>query len=105
MGTVPAISEAAIWARLISPENTCLSPEAARSLLELRFSEQDQARMNELAQKNRDGLLTAEERQELESYVKVRDVLSLLHLKARKSLKSSPPRSVDKHPSVGTITV
>ena len=88
MPSVAAISEAAIWSRVIGPEKNGLSPEAARSLLELGFSEQDQSRMNDLAQKNQEGLLTAAERQELESYVKVGDVLSLLHLKARKSLKS-----------------
>jgi hypothetical protein len=88
--TVPTItttSEAAIWARIIEPEKNGLSSTAARSLLELRFSEWDLAHMNELAQKNQDGLLNDAERQELESYVKVGDVLSLLHLKARRSLQ------------------
>jgi hypothetical protein len=85
--TATASSEATIWARVIVPEKNGLSREAAHSLLELTFSEEDKARMNELAQKNREGLLSAEERRELESYVKVGDVLSLLHLKARKSLK------------------
>lgn len=80
------IGEAAIWARLIDPEKNGLSPEAARSLLAITFSVEDKARMGELAEKNGAGRLTAEERQELESYVKVGDVLSLLHLKARKSL-------------------
>ena len=79
--------EATLWRRLIMPEKDGLSPEAARSLLQISFSDADVARMNELAQKNRDGLLCDEERQELEAYVKVGDVLSLLHLKARKSLK------------------
>jgi hypothetical protein len=87
MPTAKISSEAAIWARIIEPEQNGLSPEAARSLLELRFCERDVARMNDLAQKNREGLLTAAERQELEGYVKVGDVLSLLHLKARKSLR------------------
>jgi hypothetical protein len=83
----PASAEAIIWTRVIEPEKNGLSRTAARSLLELTFSERDQARMNELAEKNRQGLLTAEERLELEGYVKVGDVLSLLHLKAAKSLK------------------
>jgi hypothetical protein len=85
--TATATSEAAIWARVIAPEANGLSPEAARSLLGLGFSERDKSRMNELAEKNREGQLSAEERQELEAYVKVGDVLSLLHLKARKSLQ------------------
>jgi hypothetical protein len=78
--------EAAIWARIVEPDKNGLTPEAARSLLQLRFSERDLSHMNELAQKNRQGLLSDAERQELEGYVKVGDVLSLLHLKARKSL-------------------
>lgn len=81
-------SEAAIWTRIIAPEKNGLSQEAARSLLELGFSERDKERMTELAQKNQEGLLNDKERQELEGYVKVGDVLSLLHLKARKSLRS-----------------
>ncbi len=85
--TVIASKEATIWMRVIEPEKNMLSREAAHSLLGLKFSEEDKARMNELAQKNREGRLSAEERLELESYVKVGDVLSLLHLKARKSLK------------------
>ncbi len=68
------------------PEKNDLSPETARSLLELTFAEGDKARMNDLARKNREGVLTDDERRELALYVKVGDVLSLLHLKARKSL-------------------
>ncbi|MCC6421680.1 MAG: hypothetical protein IT429_25965 [Gemmataceae bacterium] len=80
-------SEGAIWSRVLQPEQNGLSPDAARSILQLRFSDQDRARMNELAEKNQEGRLSADERKELESYVKVGDVLSLLHLKARRSLR------------------
>jgi hypothetical protein len=82
-----AASEGAIWARVIGPEQNGLSRAAARSILELRFSEADLARMNELARRNNEGQLSPQERKELECYVKVGDVLSLLHLKARKSLE------------------
>jgi hypothetical protein len=82
-----AISEAAIWKRVIMPEKNGLSHAAARSLLKLRFSKADKDRMNDLARRNQEGLLSTSERDELEGYVKVGDVLSLLHLKARKSLK------------------
>ncbi len=71
----------------IESERKGLSPTATRSLLEVRFSELDLDRMNELAQKNQQGLLSDAEREELEAYVKVGDVLSLLHLKVRKSLQ------------------
>jgi hypothetical protein len=87
MRTATTVSETAIWARVVEPEKNVLSPASARALLKIRFSKQDKARMNQLAAKNRDGLLTPEEREELEGFVKVGDVLSLLHLKARKSLK------------------
>lgn len=86
MQTVTTTSEAAIWARVIEPEKNGLSSAAARSLLKVNFSKRDLTRMNELAQKNQQGLLSSAEREELEAYVKVGDVLSLLHLKARKSL-------------------
>ena len=87
MSTTTQLSgDGAIWARIIEPRRNGLSPEAARSLLALSFSEQDTQRMNELAERNRHGTLSETERQELESYVRVGDVLSLLHLKARRSL-------------------
>jgi hypothetical protein len=85
VGTTQA--EAAIWARVIEPEKNGLSAEAARSLLGLGFSEGEKARINDLAARNAEGLLSSLERQELEGYVKVGDVLSLLHLKARRSLQ------------------
>jgi len=84
--TVTPLTEAEIWTRIIMPEKNDLSPETARSLLELTFAEGDKARMNDLARKNREGVLTDNERKELALYVKVGDLLSLLHLKARKSL-------------------
>src|SRR4051794_31182092 len=84
--TALAPGEAAIWARVLESEQAGLSREAARSLLALTFDDRDRARMNELAAKNRDGTISAAERKDLESYVKVGDVLSLFHLKARRSL-------------------
>lgn len=82
-----ANTEVTIWARVIEPEKNGLSPDAARSILGLTFGDKDKVRMSELAEKHREGLLTPEEVHELENYVKVGDVLSLLHLKARKSLR------------------
>jgi hypothetical protein len=81
-------TESAIWVRVIQTNTDGLSPDAARSILKLGFSEQDKARMHDLAQRNNEGLLSERERRELEDYVRVGDVLSLLHLKARKALKA-----------------
>jgi hypothetical protein len=88
-GTMQATTttvEAAIWGRVMGPQTNGFSPAAARAILKVGFNEEDHSRMHELAQKNREGTLSEAERQELEAYVKVGDVLSLLHLKARRSL-------------------
>jgi hypothetical protein len=83
-------TEAQIWTRIVQPDEDLLSPAAAESLLRLKFAEQDIARMNDLAEKNRQGLLTEEERKDLESYVRVGDILTLLHLKARRAMDRRP---------------
>jgi hypothetical protein len=93
-GTMSAVAarttDAQIWSRIIPPDENLLTPEAAESLLRLKFAENDIARMNDLAQKNQEGLLTEEEREELESYVRVGDLLSLLHLRARRAVGHRP---------------
>ena len=45
--------------------------------------------MRELAERNQDGRLTSEEREELENYVKAGHFLALLHSKARRSLRAA----------------
>ncbi len=65
--TVTPLTEAEIWNRTIMPEKNDLSPVAARSLVELTLAEGDKARMNDLARKNREGVLTDDERKELAS--------------------------------------
>jgi hypothetical protein len=84
-------SEAAIFGRLFETRNGSFSQELARAILEVAFSETDQTRMEELAQKNQRGLLTPKEREELRNYVKVGDLLAILHSKARQVLKKHKP--------------
>ncbi len=92
--TAAPVTESQVWGRIIAPDAPGFSKEAARSILDLKFSEADQARMNELARRNREQGLSEEERKELEAFVKVGDVLSLLHLKAMRVLNYQPnPRS------------
>ena len=81
--TRPETSQAVIFARLFEGHNGNLSHLVARQILQLTFSEQDQARMEELAQRNQQGGLTAQEHEELTNYVKVGDLLAHLHSKAR----------------------
>ncbi len=81
-------SEIEIFARLIKADQSDLSRELARYILKLGFEEKDQNRMRELAERNQDGHLNSDEREELENYVKAGHLLALLHSKARRSLKA-----------------
>jgi hypothetical protein len=85
--TQPASTELAILGRVLEPEEPTLSPEAARSILELDFRPKDRERMEELAAKARKGTLSPEEEVEIDSYEKAGHVLSLMKAKARVSLK------------------
>jgi hypothetical protein len=85
------ITEADVFSRLIDASNPTLTPEAAAGILQLAYSQADHARMAELASKSNAGTLTPEDRRELESYVFVGDVLSLMKSKARSSLRKHSP--------------
>jgi uncharacterized protein YnzC (UPF0291/DUF896 family) len=80
-------SEAAILNRVIDPEAPTLTPDAARSILALGFRQADIDRMNQLAEKNRQGKLTAEEDAALNNYLHVGRFIGLVQAKARKSLQ------------------
>ena len=56
------------FSSVIAPTNPDFTPEAARSLLQLRFSAEDISRMNELAAKSRAGALTDDEERMLEGF-------------------------------------
>ncbi len=81
-------SEIAIFARLINAEDGDLARDLARYILTLGFNEEDQARMRELAERNQEGALASDEREELQNFVKAGHLLALLHSKARRSLKA-----------------
>jgi hypothetical protein len=82
-------SEMAILRRVVDPEQPFLSAEAAQALLRLNFSADDRTRMNQLAAKNRSGKLTPTEEQELNSYIRVGQMLGILQSKARRSLRAA----------------
>jgi hypothetical protein len=88
-------SEMAILRRVVDAEEPFQSAEAARAILRLRFSEQDEARMNRLAAKNREGKLKPEEEEELNNYIRVGQTLGILQSKARRSLKAHRSESGD----------
>jgi hypothetical protein len=80
-------TETAILERVLDPNKDDMSPEMVRYILGMDFPPADVARMDELAEKARDGTLSAPEQFEIEEYRRVADLLALLQSKARRSLK------------------
>jgi len=79
--------EPVIWARLIQAPKMPISPETAQYLLSLDFSEADHARMQELMDRSNEGALTHDEKAELDGYVNIANVLSVMHSQARVALR------------------
>jgi len=91
----PAVTspETEILSRVVGPQNPSFTPEVARSILELRFSDSDVDRMNELAAKAREGTLSDDEKSELHGYLFVGAMVDLMHSKARCTLRRSAGNS------------
>lgn len=77
----------AVLDRLIEPSEKTLTPDAARTLLSLKFQQRDERRMNQLAEKARRGTLSAAERTEAEQYNLISHMVALLQAKARGALR------------------
>ena len=75
--------------RLLRPLRRELSAELAGALLRLKADTEVQSRYDELAGKNTEGVLNAEERAELESLVRANSILSLLKAEAHAFLQQS----------------
>jgi len=82
-------TESEILAEVIAPHQGDLSVEVAHSFLSWKFTDEAVARMTSLAERNGRGAITAEERQELENYLRVGSLINLLQAKARLSLSSA----------------
>lgn len=82
-----------ILERVISPQRGGFSPELAREVLKFAFPPEDRTRYQQLSSKAQDGLLTPEERAELEDYLDVDDLLMILKAKAQVSLRDPNPQS------------
>jgi hypothetical protein len=80
---MPANDIAQVLDRLLAPVLRSLTPESAKRLLDLRADAADQARMDELAIRCNEGLLTSEERSEYETYVGAATVIAVLQARAR----------------------
>jgi hypothetical protein len=80
-------SEVSILNRILRPDDPTFSPEGARDILSLGFSESDTQRMRELSARARAGTLTAEEDAEAGRYELLGHLLGILQSKARRSLR------------------
>lgn len=77
------LTEAHILEQVVTSDQAGMSLESARAILDLRFDPSALRRMNELAEKNRQGTLTESEREEMDKYVRVGNFLNLMQAKAR----------------------
>lgn len=86
-------NEVTILARVLSNGRDRLPRKWAQQLLDLGFSHDDKARMNELAERNRQGMLSDAEKEELIGFAKAGCILGILHSKARRELRAKPKRT------------
>ena len=73
--------------RLLEPFADCLTPEVAAKVADLRADDATQARIDYLADRANDGLLSDEERDEYAGYLHAIDVIAVLQAKARSQLR------------------
>lgn len=80
------MTESDILDEVVAPDAADLSPEAARSLLELRFTPRATRQMQKLLDRNNNGTITPDEELTLDHFRRVGLLLDLLQVKARLSL-------------------
>jgi len=73
--------------RLLEPLAGCLTPEVAAKVADLRADDAVQDRIDYLAERSNEGLLTAEEREEYAGYLHAIEVITVLQAKARALLR------------------
>lgn len=78
-----------ILSRVIEPDEADFSPEVARAFLKWKFPLADEQRVDELSLKAQEQSLSPEERAELEDYIRVADLVTILQSKSRLSLKKA----------------
>lgn len=71
---------------IVAPQEPTLPVSLARALLKLSLRPDQQAEIDNLLDRNNDGTITPAERERLEGYVRVGNLLSLLQAKARASV-------------------
>jgi hypothetical protein len=73
--------------RLLEPFAYCLPPDVAAKIADLRADETTQARIDYLADRANEGLLTDEEQDEYACYLQGINVISVFQAKARAQIR------------------
>lgn len=73
--------------RLLEPLAGCLSPDVAAKVAEMRADDAMQDRIDYLAERANEGLLSDDERDEYAGYLHAIDVIAILQAKARSLLR------------------
>ena len=81
------VSEVAVLRRIIEPDKPLFSPRMARAILQWKFADEDEQRMEMLLEKARQRKLTRAEKADAEAYERVGHLVSILQAKARASLR------------------
>ena len=85
---MPAAARFEIFAESLAPVESCLNGESARALLELPPNPRVQARVDELAEKCNEGVLTPAEQSEYDALIWADHFLGILQAKARHHLET-----------------
>jgi len=79
-----------IVSSVLDPFTECLTPEAAKRIAAFQAAPATQSRLDDLADKANEGLLTADEQAEYDRYRSVFHFVTILQSKARAYLKRHP---------------
>jgi hypothetical protein len=77
----------AMLEQLANLDARSMSTETARRLLQITFEPEHKQRVSVLSEKARNGTLLPAEGAELDDFIRVADLLAILHSRARQALK------------------
>jgi len=80
---------------MLDPLCRCLDAESAKRVLELGVDPVVQARVEALAERANEGLLTPEERAEYEAYINADDLIATLKMKVERDFGTNRIRRTD----------
>jgi hypothetical protein len=83
------MSAATVLDQLLDPLSRCLDAESARRVLALGVSAPVQEKVDTLAERANEGLLTDDERAEYEALINAEDFVAILILKAGRQLSEA----------------